>query len=285
MAILTSSPRERILRIAQKMPASAQVLSQLGRLLMDVNSGLDDIATLLKRDAGLSARILRVSNSVAYSAKERIASIEEAVNRVGFSEVYRFCGLAAASQVFDQDLRFYDVQKATLRANSLFTALAAEILAKRIGADSQAAYSAGLMRLIGKIVLDQLAKEIGPSMKPFSESGHSQVLGWEAIAFGMTNAAVAGMILDEWKFPSAVVVPVCDQYTPESAAEDHRVTTDLVNVAAGMAVVAGYGMPGEDKEWEISPSKMNRVRLNLETLELCMTQTQSALKKVLEGVG
>ncbi|WP_404421148.1 HDOD domain-containing protein [Nibricoccus sp. IMCC34717] len=285
MSNLISSPRERILRIAQKMPASAQVLSQLGRLLMDVNSGLDDIAELLKRDASLSARILRVSNSVAYSGKERIASIEEAVNRVGFSEVYRFCGLAAAAQVFDQDLKFYGITKSNLRTNSLFTALAAEILAKRIGADMQAAYSAGLMRLIGKMVLDQLAKEIDPGMKPFGESGHQKVLAWEGIVFGMTNAGVASMILEEWKFPDSVFVPVRDQYAPDPATGDHHLIAQIVNCAAGMAVVAGYGQPGEEHEFEITPARMNLLRLNVETLELCVEQSKKALKKVLDGVG
>lgn len=283
MSLLSLSPRERILKIAQKIPASAQILSQLGRLLMDVNSGLDDIAVLLKRDATLSARILRVSNSVAYTASERIASIEEAVNRVGFSEVYRFCGLAAAAQVFDQDLKSYGIAKTILRTNSLFTALAAELLAKRLRLDTQAAYSAGLMRLTGKVVLDQLAKELGVQ-NSFVESGHTSVLAWEGVVFGMTNAAVAAMILDDWKFPAGVVVPVRDQYFPDLSEPEYRRTTQVINVAAGLAVKAGFGMPGEAVDWDLTAAKLGSLGLSIEAAEECGLEAKGALKKVLEGM-
>lgn len=283
MTLLSVSPRERILKIAQKIPASAQILSQLGRLLMDVNSGLDDIAVLLRRDSTLSARILRVSNSVAYTASERIASIEEAVNRVGFSEVYRFCGLAAASQVFDQDLKVYGITKNVLRTNSLYTALAAENLGKRLGLDAQTVYSAGLMRLTGKIVLDQLARE-STAGGTFLDSGQSSVIAWEGTVFGMSNAAVAAMILDEWKFPAGVVAPVRDQYQPQDSEPEFQRASLVVNVAAGLAVKAGYGMPGEATDFEPNAAKLTALGVTQETLDACAEDAKGALKKVLEGM-
>lgn len=138
--------------------------------------------------------------------------------------------------MFDSDLKFYGVSKNLLRNNSLFTALTAEIIALRVGDDPQAAYSAGLMRLIGKVVLDQLAKETGSVSGTFGTSGESDLLAWEGKVFGMTNADVSSLILQEWKFPESVALPVADQYLPLQGMEDHRRTALIVNLSAGLAV-------------------------------------------------
>ena len=75
--------REKILEIARSLPPGPQVFSELDGLLRDENSGLDQIAALIKRDATLAAQIIRVSNSVAYGGEQRTGSVEDAVGRVG----------------------------------------------------------------------------------------------------------------------------------------------------------------------------------------------------------
>ena len=95
---------------------------------------------------------------MAYGSGGGIASIEEAVNRVGFSEVYRLTGLAAAAQFIDRNLSFYGISAEQLRNNTLVVAFAMDSLAKSAGVDARTGYTAGLMRLVGKLVLDQYAK-------------------------------------------------------------------------------------------------------------------------------
>ncbi|MFA5265584.1 MAG: HDOD domain-containing protein, partial [Opitutaceae bacterium] len=95
MAATSVLTREKLFEIARTLPAAPRVLASLGDLLQDANVGLDEVANLIKRDAALAARIIRMSNSIVYGGKGglRIGAIEEAVNRVGFSEVYRLVGM------------------------------------------------------------------------------------------------------------------------------------------------------------------------------------------------
>ena len=51
MAIVANLAREKLLTTARSLPAAPQVLSELGELLQDVNTGLEEISSLLKRDA------------------------------------------------------------------------------------------------------------------------------------------------------------------------------------------------------------------------------------------
>src|SRR5436190_23826378 len=100
--ISSARSRESLLRAAQTLPSAPRILAQLGRKIKDEACGLDEITALLKCDAALTARIIRVSNSVVYRTGEAHASLEEALLRLGVSEVYRIAGLAAAAQLSER---------------------------------------------------------------------------------------------------------------------------------------------------------------------------------------
>ena len=119
--------RETLLNVVKTLPAAPQILAQLGRLLLDINSDLNDITLLLKRDAALTARIIRISNSAIYNTGLPFASLEEALARVGYTEVYRLTGFAAVAQLADQHLPLYGMSGVQLRENALFTALMVEL--------------------------------------------------------------------------------------------------------------------------------------------------------------
>ena len=130
MTVVKPSPLK-LQQIAQQLPASPQVLAQLNELLVDVNSGLDEIADLLRRDTALAARIIRISNSVAYGSAGGIASIEEAVNRIGFREVFQVVSIAVSSALVAQPLAAYGRGAISIWRESVACALAGELIAPR----------------------------------------------------------------------------------------------------------------------------------------------------------
>ena len=82
----TSISDEKILTAAKSLPVAPQIMARLHKMLLDSNSGLPEIATLLKRDVSLTTRIIRIANSPAYKGGG-LGTIEEALQRVGFGEV------------------------------------------------------------------------------------------------------------------------------------------------------------------------------------------------------
>lgn len=249
--------QQKLLQIAQQLPASPQVLAQLNELLVDVNSGLEEIADLLKRDTALAARIIRISNSVVYGSAGGIASIEEAVNRVGFSEVYRLTGLAAAAQIIDRNLSYYGLTAEQLRNNTLVVAFAMDSLSKATGVDARIGYTAGLMRLVGKLVLDHYAKSVSiPSTQHFAQAGQPKLLDWEQGTFACTNAEVGAIVMGGWQFPVAITEPIKQHYFAQKPTGPHVRTTHLLNIACGVATELGYGLPGEESYWELTPEKL-----------------------------
>lgn len=272
--IATPIPRETLLHVVKTLPAAPHILSQLGQLLLDPNSDMDEVIRLLRCDTALTARIIRISNSAFYSTGQRNAAIEEALARVGFNEVYRLTGLAAVAQITDHDLATYAVTGAQLRENSLLTALIAEIMAEYTDVNPRHAYTAGLLRSIGKIAIDRLARS-GAYSGQYGDHRNLDLAEWETGFIGLNNCDAAAVILSEWRFPVATVNAIREHYllTPSTADLTH-----LLNLAAGAADRGGHPFPGEARYWEAPPAKLEAAGLTAE-------QVDEALRRALEVFG
>lgn len=239
--------RDTILQHAQKLPAAPQVLGGLSELLQDINTDLDQISDEIRIDPALAARVIRLGNSVAFGGGSKVASVEEAVGRVGFAEIVRLVGVATVSGLVDRSLNAYNVPAERLREAMLLHALAAEALASHTEIDPRAAYAAGLLRGIGMMVLDRVSSgRIVYDPAAFPTYGD-----WEQACFNVRAPEVITMILDEWRFPAETV----------AAIEQHLAPTDnpfaaLLNLAGGIVALHRFALPGETAAWVVSEEKL-----------------------------
>jgi HD-like signal output (HDOD) protein len=248
--IASPVPRATLLHVVKTMPSAPQILARIGHLMLSMDAELTDITELLKRDAALTARVIRISNSAAYNTGSPFASLEDALARIGLTEVYRLTGFAAIAQISDQSLTRYGVSGVQLRENSLLTALVMEALARPAGVDPRAAYTAGLLRSVGKIALDRLTRD-----RAYGEGGNIRgpLADWETGFIGLNNCEAAAIILEEWRFPEATITAIRDHYfscTGQSLAA-------LLNLAAGAAELSGHGLPGEGAYWPLASEKFS----------------------------
>ena len=273
--IATPIPREMLLHVVKTLPAAPRIMARLGTLLLDPNSDMGEVTELLRRDAALTARIIRISNSIIYNSGQPYGSLDEALARVGYTEVYRLVGLAAVAQMGDPELPLYGISGARLRENSLLTALVIEHLADCAGIDGRLAYTAGLLRSIGKIALDRLTRNSAYSGRYCGrESGR---LGdWENNFIGLTNCDAAAVILKEWRFPYQTIEAIRDHYlaTPQVSP-----LARLLNLAAGAAEHGGHIFPGETEYWPVP------LTLSVENLSISEEQVNEALCLALEQFG
>jgi HD-like signal output (HDOD) protein len=261
MIVAHPPTRETLVRLSQSLPAAPRILARLGFLLTDMNSATDEIVELLKRDAALTARILRVSNSVAFGAENPIASLDEALLRIGFTEVYRIAGFATAAQMVGQHLPLYEVSAAQFRENALLTALIMENLAERAGLDPCDAYTIGLLRSVGKIALDRLVKEAAAGS--YHVGITTGLAEWEIGHVGISNVDAAAIILETWNFPLVALQAIRTHYRPESG----ETAGYLLHLAAGAAERCGHGWAGEWSYWQRSEEVFAGAGVSPEDLE------------------
>ncbi|HEY3755891.1 MAG TPA: HDOD domain-containing protein [Opitutaceae bacterium] len=237
----TRAAAQTLLELAARLPAAARILSSLQLLLHDANTSLEDVCALLKLDMALTARTISISNSSYYGSGLAHSSLEEAISYVGFNDVYKLVAVTVGAQMCQDDLRYYACRATRLWENTMGNALAMESLAQFAGTNPRTAYTAGLMRSIGKAVLEIYAQKHASSIRPYDPATGATLEQWELANFGVDSAAVGGSVLRDWHFPEEICLAVEDQLKRTSTQGT------LLYVANRLVRELDLGLPGETK--------------------------------------
>lgn len=213
---------EEIVRDLNHLPSAPKLLPRLKRLLTDANSSMDEIVMLIRLDPGIAARVLRVGNSAYYSHGNRCFTIDEAVNRVGYDQVYELVSYSVASQVLVRPLTVYSLDADDLWRSSVACALAADLLASRTGQDRDVAYTVGLLHSLGMVAIDDWALRNRPELRLKSDGFPNEATREEVEQLGFTQADAGAALMRLWDFPQPMCDPVQWQYSPRSSAVHMR---------------------------------------------------------------
>lgn len=203
----------------EELPPTPRILPKLQRLLRDDNSGIHDIISLLKIDAPMTARIVRISNSAFFGAREPSQSLEEAITRMGFNEVYKVVSMAAAQQVLAQSAPLYEMKQGQLLDQSIACAvMMVEGAARHLRRSLDSAYTVGLLHGIGKVVINEYYMNHGIDLYQ-SDDGKVAVFddAMERQVLGFDHADVGATLLRKWNFPDDIAEPIAYQLKPFEA--------------------------------------------------------------------
>ncbi len=215
---LCSFTPEDIIRDVKHLPSAPKVLPRLKQLLQDGNTAIHEIVAMIRLDPGIAARVLQVANSALYSKGTRCLTVEEAVQRVGYDEVYELVAYAVASQVLIRPLEIYGVEADAMWLNAVACAMAAETLANRTKLDRNVAYTIGLLHGVGMVAFNEWSLCYAPRLVLRSAGLPREATEAERATFGFTQAEVGSALLRHWNFPTAMSEPVRWQYAPRASA-------------------------------------------------------------------
>lgn len=253
--------RDTIVSIGTRLPPSLGVLGRLQTLLANPDTGLESVVELVKIDPALTFQVIKLANSALYGLRERCESLEEAVARVGFGDIHQIVGLAVARHAFQGELPAYGVAGGRLWENAVAVGTLAAELANLAGADARAAYATGLLRNVGKIVLNNFAPRVvfpGDAAAPDGAA-------WETAQHGMSADEVAAVLLDHWRFAAETIGAVRGQRAPAATAEFGGGAARL-HLACGIVVEWGCALPGELAGWQVTPEMLALAGVDAERL-------------------
>ncbi|AOS43811.1 HDOD domain protein [Lacunisphaera limnophila] len=254
--------RDTIITLGSKLPPALGIFGRLRGLLDQADGDLDEIVELLRVDPALTFQIIKLSNSAMYGLRSRSQSLDEAVARVGFGEIHQLVGLIVSRQVFQGDLMLYGIPAGRLWENAVAVGSLASAFAERAGGNAPAAYSAGLLRNLGKIILNNHS---GGVTYP-GEEAQPDVFGWEKAMHGTTAPEATAVLLDHWRFPVEIAGAVCTHPQPESAGEFSAGAATL-HLACSFAATWGCALPGEVTRWRRDADLLAQVGIDPDLLE------------------
>lgn len=225
----------------EELAPAPRTLSRVLQLLRQPDSGLQPISELICCDAGLAIDVLRCANSAFYSRSTHIAAITEAIQVIGFHETIRIVSVVAARQTTHRNLSSYGITADDFWSESLFNGFFVEALARHTGSTlSEEAYTAGLLRFVGRLAIDQALESLGFGLfwdraTPLPE--------WERRHVGLTQADVGAQLLRRWEFPEHMARAVEAQDESAGTLGEAHPLVPALNFAARI-VPAGSGLNG-----------------------------------------
>jgi HD-like signal output (HDOD) protein len=208
----------RELMTAQKLPSPPEVAQ---RMLVAVNreeARVQDLAKLIARDQSLTAGLLRLANSAFFALRSKVTSIQQAVTLLGFTRVRDLVlGLSIWNSLDGKDPAGRRHRK-RMWTHTATVAAAAKLLAERTGGDGGAAFAAGLLHDVGKLIIGlRLGASYWSLLEEAAANGQTAAEIEEA-TFGCHHGLVGGWLLQIWQLPPTLVEPVALHHDPLDAA-------------------------------------------------------------------
>lgn len=208
--------RERI-RTARALPSPPVVTARLIELGDDPNVGIDQILEILKTDAALAARLLRLANSPLYARRRRTENLRQAVMLLGVDAVLT----ASLSLTLLADRKGRRPGSAAFQKSrwtrSVHAAVSAQTLAGHVAGVAPAdAFLASLLQDIGVQVVERLEPDTYASLGP--DCSHDELTEVEQATIGADHAAIGAELLEAWKLPDPIVAAVRSSHDLEGDA-------------------------------------------------------------------
>jgi len=190
-----------------KLPSLPVVAIKLLKLTQDESSAAGDLVRLIETDPAISAKILRIVNSVAYGLPRKIASIKHAIVLLGFTTIR---SLAMDVVLYDQLIQHrgrHAFNRVHFWQHCLTVATLCRALAQRLDyPDPEEAYIAGLLHDIGKIMTETYGRVTYSDLLSQLDNHEGMLIDVEKKIIGLSHSDIGAFVCHQWGLPDNVVL-------------------------------------------------------------------------------
>jgi putative nucleotidyltransferase with HDIG domain len=255
---------------------------RLAQVISDANSTVDDVASVLQYDQALTLDILKYANSAISASSRTIATVKDAVVRLGGARVLERVVAHHVKGVMQEPLSSYGYSEKDLWRHSVAAAVAAEQLGTLTKSKSAGlSFTAALLHDIGKLILCRCAPEQdmrGIFRLVFDDPLKLTCEQAEKRALGFSHADVGAEVASSWQLPTDIVEAVRNHHSPGAAGEP---VTDAVRVANIVARTIGEGIGNEGMSLAVDSGLAQRVGLSRDQFETVCAHSCRRLETVL----
>jgi putative nucleotidyltransferase with HDIG domain len=218
-------------RAVPPMPGAAQRAFQLST---NPRAEARDFIEVIESDESLSARVVRIANSVYFDRGKKAQTIEDSVLVIGLNELRCLLNATSLAELYPSNHPF----RTTLWTHDIAVALASKLLARRLlPGQEDLAFLGGLMHDIGKLaMLQRLGNDYMKAICVIQDEGCEFVTAEER-TFPFTHVEVGLLIAQRWKFDDTIKAVVADHHRKPIGVQ----LSSVVGLADTMCHALGIG--------------------------------------------
>jgi putative nucleotidyltransferase with HDIG domain len=240
---------------------------------------IEEVVEVIRYDQALTVEVLRAANSALSASTRKIATLREAVMRLGGARILEQLLARHLTKTIAAPLAGYGYAESELWRHSIAAAAAAEALSVLAKTPvTGLAFTAALLHDVGKLLLersapaeamDRLWRIVGQQQLSCSQA--------EAEVFGYTHAEVGGALVAAWGLPQALVDAIGNHHAVKGCDDP---LTNSVIVANLVARAIGAGIGHEGMSVRVDDRLGERMGLTRELFEKICATTALKVKEI-----
>lgn len=232
-----------------------------------------ELVKVIEVDAGLTARVLRLANSILYGYFGRVENLTHALAIVGHNALRDLVLASAAVKTF-QNIPAEFVDMDTFWDNSITCAVLTQQIARRLRLpESESLFISGLLHGVGRLVFYARRPNEYRMAIHLARGGEQELTAAERSIFGFTYAELGAALLTAWGLPRKLCLAVEYQLEPDQAP-GHQKEAALLHLANAMTARLAPCLKTREQPEPFAPdlisfaAKLGLSQADLEQLQL-----------------
>lgn len=221
------------LKEIKTLPPLPDVYFKVEKLARNPNSTSSDYGKILELDTGITARILRMSNSVFFGFKRNIKSVKDAVTLMGTREIISLVRLACITGNLKVSPEI-DTAVKKVWEHSAICAITAQLIYEKTDIEKDVEFKenlfiSGIIHDIGKIVLLKFFPDIFLPFVLNPKVSSPPLISEEKKFMGISHSEVGKALAEHWKLPEMFTNVIAFHHIPMTKPESELVS--IIHVA------------------------------------------------------
>ncbi len=211
---------EAVLSAIKSLPSIPKAVFEVIKLLNDPKTSTGQLAEVMSKDHGLTAKVLAIANSPLYGIKRKVSSIEFAILVLGFQEIKNIImALSFVETMKAIPAHYFDPMEFWL--HSLVVGTGAKGISQHLGFDfGSEAFVAGLFHDVGVLVIYNY---FNPEFKQIIETASSEnmsIFEAEKKIMGLSHQEIGKYLAEKWNLPLQLCDAIFYHHNPNECSEN-----------------------------------------------------------------
>lgn len=265
---------EELIGKVEEVPAFPQTVIKIMELLKEPRSAAIDVEREIMKDQGLTTKVLKMANSAFYSGRRQIKTVVDATVLLGFDTVQAIVLASTVGKVMGKELKGYSYERNALWRQSQVSAIMARAIAKKAKyPNPDIAYTAGLLKDVGKVILDEYVNDSYKEILDMIAGETISYVSAEEQILGFNHGQVGAKIVDKWNLATELVEAIEHHHDPFKTYMNLELVS-IVHISDGLVMMMGLHEGIDTLAHEFFTDAVKLLDLSESDLESIMTSVE-----------